>query len=222
MSLSLYADAFNDAELAYQRGDDVTAVKYYTEACSQGHMMACNNLGNMYANANGVEQNYQLAINNYKKACDNNLMMGCNNIALLYQNGYGVKVNIRKAKYLFTKTCDNDFSGCFFLGSMYMSGELVQKDILQAEKYFIKSCKGEVGMGCWGLAMIYSHEHKDYVKSERLLKFACDLKEQGACDALKAYPFVIYTKTKLDMWNFFNKTNDGRVEAILKAVTETL
>lgn len=224
MCFNLSADAFNNAELAYQKGDDEIAVKYYQEACSQGHTMACNNLGYMYQNSNGVDQNYKLALKNYEKACNNNLMMGCNNIAQLYLNGHGVKTNIRKAKYLFTETCNNDSSGCLFLASMYQYGEGVQKDIQQSEYYYIKSCKSEVGMGCFGLGLLYLGEYKDYVKATRLLQFACDLGEKAACKIPNMNPPIVqYTRNKIDMWNFFNTTNNnGRVEAILSDDTKGL
>ena len=55
------ADAFEDAENAYERGDFDTAAKAFRKLAEQGDVVAQYNLGFMYEYGTGVLQNYIMA-----------------------------------------------------------------------------------------------------------------------------------------------------------------
>ena len=68
---------------------------------------ACGNLGVMYHNGTGVEQDYIRTIELYKNACDGDEMGGCNNLGILYENKSGVEKDLGKALDLYKKSCDS-------------------------------------------------------------------------------------------------------------------
>ena len=67
----LLGNEFETALKAYVTGDYQKAFKYYNLACDNGVYLGCYSLGFLYANGEGVEQNYTEDSKNYKLACDN-------------------------------------------------------------------------------------------------------------------------------------------------------
>ena len=71
------------------------------------------NLGVLYADGQGVKQNYQKAAQLYQKACDSGEAGGCAILGVSYQKGQGVKQNFSTAKQYYGKACDLGFQlGC--------------------------------------------------------------------------------------------------------------
>ncbi|MDU5326307.1 MAG: tetratricopeptide repeat protein, partial [Campylobacter ureolyticus] len=75
------------ADTAYEAGDYQKAFKYSKTACDNGEYRSCFNLGLLYNNGQGVEQNYNEAFKYYKLACNNGKYRGCFNLGGLYVNG---------------------------------------------------------------------------------------------------------------------------------------
>jgi len=57
------------------------------KSCPLNDAASCFNLGILYANGEGVKQDYKQAKVYYKKACDLDNSEGCKNIGVLYYNG---------------------------------------------------------------------------------------------------------------------------------------
>ena len=67
----------------------------------------------MYANGQGVKQDYFKAVEWYQKAADQGHAAAQYNLGIMYKNGLGVKQNYTKAKDYFGLACDNkDQDGC--------------------------------------------------------------------------------------------------------------
>lgn len=60
----------------------------FQKACDGGNALGCNNLGFMYANGQGVKQDYARAKQLYGKACDLKLELGCENYKKIISQGY--------------------------------------------------------------------------------------------------------------------------------------
>ena len=58
------------------------------QEAEQGNALAQYNFGVMYANGEGVRQNYKTAKEWFDKACDNGLQQGCDAYRKLNQAGY--------------------------------------------------------------------------------------------------------------------------------------
>ena len=75
--------------------------------------MGCFNLGVLYTNGQGVNQDDQKAAELYQKAYDGGEARGCLVLGLVYENGQGVKQNLSTAKQYYGKACDLGLqSGC--------------------------------------------------------------------------------------------------------------
>ena len=91
----------------------VKAREYFESACKAKNAGACNYLGVLYGEGQGVRLDFTKASQYYKTACDLKNVYGCHNLGILYYNGQGVKANKNKAKELFGKACDLGFqNGC--------------------------------------------------------------------------------------------------------------
>ena len=91
--------------------DKSSSIYIYQQGCNSGDMWvvtACGNLGVMYHNWAGVEQDYIRTIELYKNACDGDEMGDCNNLGILYENKSGVEKDLGKALDLYKKSCDKD------------------------------------------------------------------------------------------------------------------
>jgi hypothetical protein len=119
------------------------------KACDGGNAKACRNLGYMYQNGDGLEQNYGKAMQLYKEGCEKGSAEACNDVGVLYQKGWGVDKNSRQSVKFFRKACDGGLAmGCSNLGYRYQIGDGVQKDLRQASELYRKACNGGFEKGC--------------------------------------------------------------------------
>ncbi|MDG6894815.1 tetratricopeptide repeat protein [Volucribacter amazonae] len=70
-------------------------------------------MGLIYANGQGVRQDYFKAVEWYNKAAEQGHATAQNNLGIMYQYGKGVRQNLSEAKEWFGKACDNGLQqGC--------------------------------------------------------------------------------------------------------------
>jgi hypothetical protein len=67
---SVIAGPFEDANAAYEKGDYATVLRLIRPLAEQGNPRAQNGLGLMYANGEGVPQDYAVAMSWYRKAAE--------------------------------------------------------------------------------------------------------------------------------------------------------
>jgi TPR repeat protein len=60
---------------------------FYEKACELGNAGGCNNLGVLYIDGLGVNQDYIKAAELFKKACDMGLELGCEKYVILKGRG---------------------------------------------------------------------------------------------------------------------------------------
>ncbi len=75
---------------AYNRGDFTEAYKQWLPLAEQGHAYAQNNLGLMYAQGEGVPQDYGEAVRWFRQAAEQGYADAQLNLGLMYDNGEGV------------------------------------------------------------------------------------------------------------------------------------
>ena len=81
--------------------------------CDENSPSACQNLGALYHNGEGVSQSLEKAAELYEKSCEQGEALGCSNLGFLYRRGHGVPASEEKAKSLFQRSCDMGyFSFC--------------------------------------------------------------------------------------------------------------
>ena len=84
--------------------------RLYQEACTAGHMLACNNLGGLYETALGVRRDTRRAIDLYDQACEGGEMRGCFNTARLYETGaIGGTPSTSQAQRYYDRACSGGY-----------------------------------------------------------------------------------------------------------------
>ena len=99
--------------------------------------MAQFNLGLLYANGDGVPQDYATARQWYEKAAAQGDASGQNNLGYLYADGKGVPKDEKKGVEWIRKAAEQrDGNGQASLGEMYRDGRGVPQDNVQAYMWF--------------------------------------------------------------------------------------
>ncbi len=91
------AQGFEEADVAYERGDYALAFRLYTTLADQGNAVAQFNLGLMYDYGDGVPENNAKAAKWYRRAAGQGNAYAQNNLGLVYSNGEGVPQDYAEA-----------------------------------------------------------------------------------------------------------------------------
>src|SRR5690349_1425446 len=96
-----WADPSNDALDAARRGDYATAIRIWRPLAAQGLAIAQHNMGVLYDNGNGVEQDAAQAARLWRLAADQGYGPSQTNLGVAYALGRGVAQDEREALRLF-------------------------------------------------------------------------------------------------------------------------
>ena len=114
--------------------NDAKAAEWFRKSADQGNADAQVNLGVLYENGDGVQQDYSKAAGWFMKSADQGNADVEVNLGLMYYYGDGVPKNFMKAVDLFSKAAEqNDAYGKFYLGLTYVTGPGVTKNNLIIE-----------------------------------------------------------------------------------------
>jgi uncharacterized protein len=106
-------------------------------AAEQGFASAHYNLGLMYANGQGVAQDYAEAVKWYRKAAEQGFAVAQSKLGLMYYNGQGVEQDYAKAVKWFRKAAEQgNAEARLLLGAAYADGQGVAQDYVQALMWF--------------------------------------------------------------------------------------
>jgi TPR repeat protein len=135
------------------------AAPLFEQACAGGIGEACNHLGFMHENGNGVALDNSQAIALYSKACMANYVLGCFDLGVMYEHGRGVpqdEAYVRAAAE-YSIVCDaNGGAGCSNLGNLYWhGGNGLVKDNEKARLYLTKGCSLGNQWGCDRLKLVH-------------------------------------------------------------------
>ncbi len=137
LDTAVAASGFGDAVAAFKRGDYATALLGFCNAAEQGDMRAQYNLGIMYDNGEGVQQNYAAAFDWYKTAAERGYTDAQYNLAKMYSYGQGVGRDYVQAVYWYRTAAEQgDVEALYNLGVMYNCGEGVVQDLPFAHMWF--------------------------------------------------------------------------------------
>ena len=136
------------------------ATKWYKKAAKQGNQIAqhalfsiyqkaaarqCDdsiaeyNLGKMYYNGWGIDQNYNKAFGYFEKAAEKGDLEAQFNLGVMYQHGEGAAKDDLKAVEWYEKAADQRHATAqFMLGGMYETGEGIEKNYEESFKWYQK------------------------------------------------------------------------------------
>jgi TPR repeat protein len=136
LTTPVWAD-FETGMDAYQRGNYATALSEWRLLADEGDAQAQLHLGLLYANGDGVPQDYAKARQWYEKAAAQEYAMAQYNLGLLYDNGDGVPQDYVKARQWYEKAAARGYAMAQTnLGVLYRSGHGVPQNDVRAYMWF--------------------------------------------------------------------------------------
>ena len=105
-----WADLLEDATAAYRRGDYRNALKIIRRLAEQGNAPGQANLGVMYANGQGVAQNYAEALKWYRLAAAQGDASAQNSLGFMYANALGIAQDYVRAHMWFNLGAESGFT----------------------------------------------------------------------------------------------------------------
>ena len=122
---------------ALQNEDYETAVRYLEMAAEAGEAAAQTNLGIMYVNGIGVEQNHEKAVEYFLQAAEQGQPIAQTNLGVLYAGGDGVEQDYEKALEYYRQAADQGYNwGQYNLAYCYLVGQGVEENREKAIEYF--------------------------------------------------------------------------------------
>ena len=129
---------FKAGENAYHRGDYATALREWRPLAEQGESRAQFHLGLLYADGQGVPQDYVQARQWYEKAAVQGDASAQLNLGDIYGNGKEVPEDYQLALYWFRLSAyQGNAMAQTKLGLMYERGNGVPQDVVLAHKWYI-------------------------------------------------------------------------------------
>ena len=108
-------------------------VQLNKNAAAQGSGGAAYNLGFMYANGRGVQQNYVETVKWYRRGAEQGLAEAQNNLGDMYGKGEGVQQDNAEAVKWYHRAAEQGHAmGQYNLGTIYANGWGVQQDFSKA------------------------------------------------------------------------------------------
>jgi TPR repeat protein len=138
--------------------DQSEAAKWLAKACTGGRILvACANLGNLYATGQGVLPDPARAAALYGFACDGGDLAGCSLQGVAYDLGSGVAQDKSRAERLYDRACRGKvFPACVKQGS------LLQTDNPEkAIELYRRACDADVPTGCTHLSAMTDMVQED-------------------------------------------------------------
>lgn len=144
------------------------AAQLLQKAADQNHISAFYPLATIYANGEGVEQDYDKAFKLYLAVAKHGIAIAQREVGDCYYHGHGVKQDKCEAVKWYAKAAElNNPRAQVDLAMCYMSGEGVRKDISKAYELFNRAAKQNHLDGMYGLAyiniLIYSQDDPDKI-----------------------------------------------------------
>jgi hypothetical protein len=138
------ADAREDGQAAYDRGDYGTALKLWSPLAQKGDPEAEKAVGWLYATGHGVKQDYAQAFKWYKKAAAQGLAEAQFNLGVLYENGIGITKDYAEAFTWYQRAAaQQDAAAQDNLGWMCQYGWGTRLNYVEAYKWYSLAARAE-------------------------------------------------------------------------------
>ncbi len=135
--LSARADQLQDGAAAFQNGNYGRALASWRPLAAQGNPTAQNNLGIMFLDGKGVNQNTSEAVRYLSLSAAAGSSLGQNNLGGLYRDGKGVPRDYNKAAQWFSAAAaQGNSAGMYNLGLMYEMGQGMKPEPFHAYMWY--------------------------------------------------------------------------------------
>lgn len=127
------AGPFEDAVMAYGRGDYALAMQLFRPLAAQGNAIAQYNLGVMYHDGKGVPKDYAEAMKWYRLAANQGGAGAQYNLGLMYKDGEGTPRDYVRAYTWFNLSAANSYQEAV-KGRDFFAHVLTPAQLAEAEK----------------------------------------------------------------------------------------
>jgi len=165
------AGPLEDAEAAYQQKDYATALRLWRLLADQGWATGQVGLAILYANGQGVPQDYAEAVMWFRRAADHHGDPTAETaLGRMYANGQGVPQNYAEAERWYHMAADQgDADAQMSLGFIYGGSERgMSQDYAEAAKWRRKAADQGFADAQYSLGGVYEHGYglpRDYVQA---------------------------------------------------------
>jgi TPR repeat protein len=161
-------------------------------ATNEGNAEAMFNLGLLYANGQGVTQDYVRAREWYEKAAEKGFPSAMGNLGVLYHNGQGVTQDYVRAREWYEKAAEKGFPRAMGnLGLLYHNDQGVAQDYAKAREWYEKAAANGNATAMLNLGQLYEEGWgvaQDYGKAREWYEKAADKGEPRAKAQLEQLP----------------------------------
>lgn len=210
-------DAFSGLGVCYEIQKEYdTALHLYQRAYELGFKDGLANIGDLYNNGWGVEEDKNKALNYYKKAAAEGSGRGCYILSTLYSLGdLGLDEDEEKEYYWAKKSAEyGNAGGYLVLGMCYEYGRGCEKNLDEAKSAYIKGSDLKEGDAAHRLWEYYRNDAYGEVNNDKALQYlkrACDLRYELALFNMS----VLYTNGEL-----VEKNQEKAEELLIQAAEE--
>ena len=142
VSSSLQAENYKSAETLYQSGQHEQAFQKLHILAKNGNLDAQFNLGRMYLQGNGTQQNYPAARRCFLQAAEKGDAGAQFNLGNMYKNGLGTERDCRKACFWYLKAAEKQYAPAqYALGILFSNGCGVKFNPYKATDWFMKAAQ---------------------------------------------------------------------------------
>lgn len=139
------ADAERTGLRAYNKGDYATALRIFRPLAARGQVLAEYVIGLMYANGQGLPQDYRKTMQWHRKAAEQGEAKAQFSVGVLYFKGLGTKRDHAEALKWYRRAANQgDPAAQFNLGAMYAKGDVVKRDPVTADMWYTLAATAQV------------------------------------------------------------------------------
>jgi TPR repeat protein len=139
------------------------------KAAEQGNPNAQCDVGRMYAEGQGVPQDYAEAQRWWRKAAEQGHAGAQSNLGLMYDTGKGVPQDHAEALRWYRKAAEQGNANAqYFLGQMYAKGRGVRRDYAEALRWYRKAAEQRHASAQYSLGFMYANGkgvRRDYLEA---------------------------------------------------------
>jgi TPR repeat protein len=139
------ADSERKGLIAFNATNYATALRIFRPLADRGQVLAEYVIGLMYANGQGVPQDFGQAMKWHRKAADQGEPKAQFSVGVMYFKGLGTAVNHAEAFKWYRRAADQgDPAAQYNLGAMYAKGEVVAQDKVTAAMWYTVAATARV------------------------------------------------------------------------------
>ncbi|MXY38705.1 MAG: hypothetical protein F4Y62_02725 [Rhodospirillaceae bacterium] len=165
------AQTFDEAVVAYNRGDYAAAYRGFRRLAEQGDAKAQYHLGTLYEHGTGVPQDYAGAVRWYRRAAERGNDMAECNLGHMFEHGQGIRQNYAEAMRWYRRAAGRGHAKAQYqLGLLLAFGRGVARDHAQAARWYRRAAEQglvEAQINLGNLYVLGQGVSQDYAQAAR-------------------------------------------------------